>query len=167
MNAISKAIITGLGTGYLPIAPGSWASGAVCVVFFATAFVPEGGFVLTNAVMLVVAAIASGGCLVLGKSAEAEFGRKDPSQCTADEWAGQALSLAFLPIPMRLPSWQGYAVVAAVAFAAFRFFDIVKPPPARRLENLSYGTGILLDDICAGLYANIICQVILRLALFH
>lgn len=128
----------------------------------------QGDAILTNGVMLALVVLASIGCVALGRSTEAEFGRKDPSQCTVDEWAGQALSLAFLPIPLcNLAAWQGYAAVAGVAFFAFRFFDIVKPPPARRLEDLPYGLGVLLDDICAGIYANIVCQLILRLPLFH
>jgi phosphatidylglycerophosphatase A len=50
----------------------------------------------------------------------------------------------------------------AVAFAAFRLFDVTKPPPARQLEKLPGGWGILLDDLAAAVYANILCQIALR-----
>ena len=53
--------------------------------------------------------------------------------------------------------------VAVVAFAAFRFFDILKPPPVRQLEKLPAGWGILADDLGAGVYANIVSQLVLRL----
>ena len=55
------------------------------------------------------------------------------------------------------------ALVAGAAFVAFRLFDIVKPPPAYRLQRLPAGWGILVDDLIAGAYANIVCQLVLRL----
>ena len=54
-------------------------------------------------------------------------------------------------------------IVAAAGFVAFRLFDIIKPPPARRLEKLRGGVGILLDDVVAAVYANVICQLVFRL----
>jgi phosphatidylglycerophosphatase A len=54
------------------------------------------------------------------------------------------------------------AAVLAVQFFLFRLFDVVKPPPARQLERLPAGWGILLDDLAAGIYANIVGQVVFR-----
>ena len=53
-------------------------------------------------------------------------------------------------------------IVAAAGFVAFRVFDIVKLPPARRAEKLPSGVGILVDDLIAAVYANVVCQVIFR-----
>jgi len=53
----------------------------------------------------------------------------------------------------------------AIAFAAFRVFDIIKPPPVRELEKLPAGWGILMDDLAAAVYANLLCQIFLRLAM--
>ena len=59
--------------------------------------------------------------------------------------------------------WPHYGTWAIVAgFAAFRLFDITKPPTARQLEKLPAGWGILADDLAAAVYANLLCQVFLR-----
>lgn len=160
MNRIRKIIVTGFGTGYLPIAPGTWGSAAVCTVFLVAAYASGGSDICVNAVMALVALGASAVCVVLGRFAEGAFGGKDPSRCTIDEYAGQALTFLLLPVGSSSLEWLA---VAAAAFLAFRLFDIVKPPPARRMEKLPLGWGILLDDIIAGIYANVACQLVLRL----
>ena len=155
-----KLIVTGLGSGYLPIAPGTWGSAAVAAIFLLVAWGCGGSWLCVGAAMLAVAAAASVACVVLGRYAEAEFGKKDPRQCTIDEWAGQAVAYLFLPLGEGL---RDYLLVAAAAFVAFRLFDIIKPPPARLAERLGGGAGILIDDLVAGVYANVACQLVLRL----
>ena len=157
-----KLIVTGLGTGYLPIAPGTWGSAVVAGVFVLVALGSGGSWHCVSGTMAVLAVLASIGCVMLGQFAERAFGEKDPSQCTLDEWAGQAIAYILLPLggSMTHLLWS-----AAAGFLAFRAFDIVKPPPARRIQNLPAGWGILLDDLVAGAYANLACQVILRLLL--
>jgi len=156
---LRKAIVTGLGTGYLPVAPGTWGSAAVCGIFLAVSLLGPGGEVGVTGAMLTVALSASAGCVALGRWTEEHFGRKDPTQCTADEWAGQAIALCAMPAGH---SVAGRLIVTAVAFVAFRALDIVKPPPARRLERLPHGWGVLLDDLVAGMYANAAAQIVLR-----
>ncbi|NTV81952.1 MAG: phosphatidylglycerophosphatase A, partial [Candidatus Aminicenantes bacterium] len=82
----------------------------------------------------------------------AEHGRPDPGRIVIDEVVGQLLALAFLP---------GAWVPVAVAFALFRFFDIIKPWPIRRLERLPGGWGIMADDVGAGLAAAVLGRLIL------
>ena len=53
-------------------------------------------------------------------------------------------------------------IVLSVAFTFFRLFDILKPPPVRQLERLPHGWGILMDDLAAGVYANILGQILIR-----
>jgi phosphatidylglycerophosphatase A len=163
MPRIRKLIVTGLGTGYLPVAPGTWGSAAVAGVFVLLARIGagEGG---VWAAMAVIAALASVGCIALGRFAEQAFGRKDPSQCSLDEWAGQALTYLLLPAPA---DWKGLALTAGAGFLAFRLFDIVKPPPAGGIQKLPAGWGILLDDLVAAVYANVACQLLLRLWLLR
>ena len=88
---------------------------------------------------------------------------------SADEVAGQAITLLFLP--WRAPGEPGALAfnltLAALAFLAFRAFDITKPPPARSLERLPGGWGILVDDLIAGAMALVVVQLIARLALPH
>jgi len=159
MNNLRKFIVTGLGTGYLPIAPGTWASGVVCVIFLIIVAVSRGNAAWINGALIVLGVLAGAACVNLGEFASGAFGKKDPHQCTLDEWAGQALTLFMLPLG---GGWRDWLIVAATAFVAFRIFDIFKPPPARALERLPAGWGVLLDDIAAGVYANIAAQLLLR-----
>ena len=77
---------------------------------------------------------------------------KDPGKVVIDEVAGQLIAL--LPVPMVVDSlWLVWLILA---FLLFRFFDIVKPYPARKLESLQGGLGIMADDIVAGVYAALV-----------
>ena len=162
MNSIRKLIVTGGGTGYLPLAPGSWASAAVCLIFIAASFGWANGSIWPAVCMAGLAILASVACVGLGEFTQSTCGERDPHRCTIDEWAGQALTLALLP---PAPSQAEALVAAGVGFGTFRLFDIVKPPPARRLEKLPAGWGILLDDVAAAVYAIAVGNLILRLAL--
>jgi phosphatidylglycerophosphatase A len=73
-----------------------------------------------------------------------------------DEVAGQWITLLFVPV-----TWK----TLAVGFILFRGFDIVKPPPVRQLERLPEGTGIVVDDIGAGIYALAVMQLLLNFGL--
>lgn len=92
----------------------------------------------------------------LGDWSEAYAGKKDPGIFVVDEVIGYLVTVL----------WWGAPSLTAlvVAFFVFRFFDIAKPPPARRLESLGGGDGILLDDVVAGLY-GLALMAILRTTL--
>lgn len=160
MDRIKKIIVTGFGTGYLPVAPGTWASAATAGVFCLLAWSFAGAGLPVNLALGAIVVLATLGCGLLGRWAEKAFGGKDPSQCTLDEWAGQALTYLLLPLGN---GYTGWLTAAGVGFVAFRLFDILKPPPARQLESLPHGWGVVADDLAAGVYANILSQVILRL----
>jgi phosphatidylglycerophosphatase A len=81
-------------------------------------------------------------------------GGKDPQIVVIDEVAGQLLTLAAAPV-----AWK----TLLVGFILFRGFDIVKPPPARNLERLPEGLGIVMDDVAAGIYGFTVMQVLLHL----
>ena len=159
-RTLGRLLVTGLGTGYLPVAPGTWGSAAACGVFLAVAFATSGSQVWVTGAMVAVALIATCGCAMLGRFAEAQFGKKDPGQVTLDEWAGQAVALWLLPLS---GGWRSWLLAAGVAFVAFRLFDILKPPPVYQLQRLPAGWGIVADDLAAGVYANLVAQVVLRL----
>ncbi|MDY7009935.1 MAG: phosphatidylglycerophosphatase A [Planctomycetota bacterium] len=159
MGRIKLLIATGLGTGYLPVAPGTWASAAAAGVFLLVSWGSKANPYCLAGTMAGMVVLASVACVALGGFTEKRFGKKDPSYCTLDEWAGQALAYLFLPLAA---GWQNWLIVAGVGFFAFRIFDILKPPPARRLEKLPLGWGILADDLVAGVYANLLSQVIVR-----
>ncbi len=159
MSKLGKFLTTGLGLGYAPFAPGTFGSaGAVGVYALAVWALPSRYCAL--GVMAIVAAFFSVVCVALGPFTEKAFGKKDPGQCTSDEWAGQAVAMLGLPM-IGAGAW----ITCAVGFAAFRLFDITKPPPVRQLEKLPQGWGVLVDDLAAGVYANIAAQLILRLLL--
>lgn len=86
--------------------------------------------------------------------AEDEMGVHDPKQIVIDEWAGMAITL--IGVPPRLSSF-------IAAFVLFRIFDVIKPPPARQLEKLPGGYGIVMDDVFAGFYALLVYHVLHRL----
>ena len=82
-------------------------------------------------------------------------GKKDPQFVVIDETVGQLIALIGAPV-----AWKSLLA----GFILFRAFDITKPPPIRRLERLPEGTGIVVDDIGAGLYALVVMQLLLH---FH
>jgi len=160
MSSLRKILVTGLGTGYLPVAPGTWGSAAVCGIFLLICLGADGRALCVGGTLAVLMLLSAVACVALGRFAERAFGHKDARQCTADEWAGQAAALFGLPLGGGGRDWL---ITAAAAFVAFRLFDIVKPPPVRRLERLPAGWGVLADDLMAGAYANLACQLLLRL----
>lgn len=150
-----KVLVSAGGLGYLPIAPGSWGSLAGVGIFLLAGL---------TAWPLVTALICLAGVLVfsvlnvaLGPWACSHYAAKDPSPVVIDEVAGYLLAVLFLPI-----DGVNLYYSAACAFIVFRIFDIIKPPPARRLERLPGGWGILADDLMSGLYANLLCQCLMR-----
>jgi phosphatidylglycerophosphatase A len=88
---------------------------------------------------------------------------KDPGKVVIDEVAGQLIAL--LPIPGRVWRLADFTTVIA-AFILFRFFDIVKPYPARKMESLHGGLGIMADDLIAGVYAAIIVALLVVIRSF-
>ena len=92
--------------------------------------------------------------------AERITGKKDPGKVVVDEVAGQLISL--LPVSL-LPSWSSWKLWVIVSFVLFRVFDIVKPYPARRMEGLHGGLGIMADDLVAGAYGALAILVVVVL----
>ena len=148
-------LVTLGGAGLLKPAPGTW--GSLAATLFLCGVYDISGQTAWP-IELVVGILLLGTInVLLGKWIADYFGREDPGPCVIDEGAGICLTL--LGLPMVHP-W----ITFAAAFAAFRLFDVLKPPPARQLEHLPLGWGILTDDLAAAVYANLLCQIILRLA---
>ena len=143
---------TFFGVGHLRPGPGTWASAVTTLLWYLGArhLPPQ----LLIPVALGVAAAVTAVGIPAASVVERESGRHDPSFVVIDEVAGQMLALVAAPL-----RWK--SLIAG--FILFRVFDIVKPPPVRRLEELPAGAGIMLDDVGAGLYALIVVQVLLRL----
>ena len=121
-------------TGYLPIAPGTWASILGCILLY---LLPG---ILNHPAVVALLAIAAIICLN-----RMELPEKDPSYIVVDELAGMCVTMV----------GQGLDITNLLkGFLLFRLFDILKPFPIRRLEGLPKGYGIVADDILAGIYAN-------------
>lgn len=89
-----------------------------------------------------------------GTTAERSFGGIDPGPVVIDEVVGMLITLAFIPV-----GWSG----ALAGFFLFRVFDVFKPYPAGRFEQLHGGLGVMADDAMAGVYANISLRVVMWL----
>lgn len=113
-------------------------------------FLVKDNMALYGGVLIVLFAL---GMLFAGE-AERICGKKDASIIVIDEVCGMLLSLFFVP-------FSAYVVV--LGFFIFRLFDIVKPFPAKRMERMRGSAGIMLDDVVAGLYTNLLLQVVFRL----
>jgi phosphatidylglycerophosphatase A len=169
------ALLTVGGLGFLRPAPGSWGSLPPAALAFLLLILGVGQTGLTIA-MAVLALAASVVCIYWGRYSVKRFGRKDAAEVVADETAGCALVFMFWPAAALRDAnvanaAGGDAAVGAfftalgfavLGFGAFRAFDIAKPPPARRLEALPYGWGVLFDDLAAGAFALAAVQVVLR-----
>ena len=152
-----KVLVSAGGLGYLPVAPGTWGSLAGLAIFLLAGL--SDSLLVTSIVVLASSILFAVLNVVLGPLACSYYGCKDPPQVVIDEVAGYLLAVLLLPI-----DGVNLYYSAACAFIVFRIFDIVKPPPARRFERFRAGWGILADDLMAGVYANLLCQCLMRTA---
>ena len=147
-HRISIAIASMLHLGFIPGAPGTYASIVTTLLFLLCYLVSH---------RIVPSPHLSAVCLIsligvyTASYASRSTGNEDPSFVVIDEVAGQLLSFLFLPVnPLNL----------ILGTVAFRLFDIWKPFPIRKLEPLGRGVGIMADDLLAGVYANLALQLV-------
>src|SRR5437867_975292 len=150
-----KWLVTFGGAGLLPGAPGTAGSLAAALLIYLATLATRDAMSL-NLILLCGMLVASFSCVALGRFATEQFGEKDPGPMVLDEVAGVCLTMLFQPIA---PGARIFWTIGA-AFVMFRIFDVTKPPPCRSLEQLPLGWGILMDDLMAGVYANVACQVL-------
>ncbi len=142
---------TFFGAGRLHPGPGSWGSAATVLLWWLLTRWLEPNL-QTAAAIALASFVTLIGIPASTKVARAS-GLKDPQFVVIDEVVGQLITLVAVPV-----SWKSLLA----GFILFRGFDIVKPPPVRQLEQLPEGTGIVLDDVGAGLYAFAIMHVLLH-----
>jgi phosphatidylglycerophosphatase A len=146
MTFLALVFASAFGAGFAPFAPGTVGSAVGLLLWM---LLPQ---TMAVQAIAVVALFAIGSWS--GTVAERHFGRTDPGQVVLDEVMGMLATLFMNPV-----GWRG----ALVAFLLFRVADVLKPFPARRLERLPGGVGIMADDLMAGVYANLALRVILRI----
>ncbi|AKD56828.1 phosphatidylglycerophosphatase A family protein [Spirosoma radiotolerans] len=145
-----KLIATGLGIGYIRKGGGTVASVVCCAVWYMTQLhaTHPGGFTFFFPVLITVVLTVVG--IWSATVVEQQWG-KDNYRVVIDEIAGMCISLLFVPITLKS---------LLTGLFLFRLFDIAKPLGIRKLEQLKGGWGVMLDDVLAGLYANVLLQVV-------
>lgn len=142
---------TFFGVGTLHPGPGTWGSLTTVLLWAGFARYLSPGLRLPAIIVLAALAIAVG--IPAATRVARASGRKDPQHVVIDEVAGQLITLVGAPL-----HWK--AMLAGLIL--FRVFDMWKPVPIRNLEKLPEGTGIVMDDVAAGVYGLIIMQLLLR-----
>lgn len=144
INFFEKLIGSGFYTGYIPYASGTFGSLAALLIYLIPGF--EDPFILIPSII-----IFTFYGIYIGSKFEMVYG-VDPAECTVDEVVGMWISLLFVPKEI------GYLLAA---FLIWRILDILKPFPARQMEKLHGGLGIMMDDVIAGIYALILIHLII------
>lgn len=141
MNRLALFVATGGYVGYVPIAPGTFGSALGLGLLWGMRTVGDGRL----EVLVIVLVLALG--VWSGTVAERHAGRTDPGIVVIDEVAGMLMTMMLIPLT---------AISALAGFLVFRALDILKPWPARRLEGLPGGFGIMADDAMAAVYGNLV-----------
>jgi phosphatidylglycerophosphatase A len=155
-SQVATLVATFLGIGRLRPGPGTWASATTTLLWAAFAYCLSLAMRTPVAVALALILILIG--IPSATRVARASGIKDPQFVVIDEVAGQLVALIAVPL-----AWKSFLA----GFILFRAFDIVKPPPVRQLEALPEGTGIVLDDIAAGLYALLVMHLLMRFGLLR
>ncbi|HEY4196049.1 MAG TPA: phosphatidylglycerophosphatase A [Mucilaginibacter sp.] len=146
-----KLTSTSLGIGYIGKGAGTVAAVACSVCWYLAyrnGYQPIPSLIITILITLLG---------IWSSNVVSNIWGKDPARVVIDEVAGMCISLLFVPVTIK------YVIAALILF---RFFDIAKPLFIRKLEKLPGGWGIMLDDVLAGIYANILLQIVLWFKLF-
>lgn len=145
MTNIVKFVATGCYSGLLKPFPGTWGTIPAWLIAF---YLIRGDLTL----MIIASLVATALSVWSAGEAEKFFGH-DARKIVMDEWAGMFITLLFVPFSL---------VNYAVGFFLFRALDVVKIPPARQLEKLPGGWGVTMDDVVAGIQANIVLQLLIH-----
>ncbi len=149
-NLLVKVIGSFFFIGYLPGIPGTFGSLAgVGLFYLLKTGNPPGYFLFTFCLIAL-------GLFISGRM-ERLLGKKDPGCIVIDEVAGMLVGLSFMPLDLK---------IVFLGFLIFRILDTLKPYPAGRLQHLRGSLGVMADDLIAGIYTNIVLQVIVKLASF-
>ena len=147
---------TFFGIGHMRPGPGTWASAATMLLWAALAHAlplpARAPTVVALAIVITLIGIPAATGVARASA------RKDPNFVVIDEVAGQLVALIAVPL-----TWKTFLA----GFILFRVFDILKPSPVRQLERLPEGTGIVLDDVAAGIYALAVMHVLLHWGLLR
>lgn len=143
-------LLTFFFVGKIPFAPGTFASlFSIPLIWFAREFAPWGKIYVVDLFMLSVLFVLS---IYLSSKVRKFWSERDPSQVVLDEVLGMTVALFLLPhSPLSYIS----------AFLLFRLFDVVKIPPSNFFDKMENPIGIMLDDVIAGIYSNLLTRLLI------
>ena len=145
MNRFFLILATGFGVGYSPVAPGTLGTLVAIPIYY---FLSENPSPLYEITLIGFFFLS----VWISENAEVFFRKKDDSRIVIDEMMGFLITMLWVPKT---------TLFIILGFILFRFFDILKPFPIRHLEKrLKGGFGVVLDDVMAGVYANVMLQII-------
>lgn len=144
MNTIIKIFASGFGSGYFPIASGTWGSLFAALIYWYL-------FPHNNYFSLLIVVFSTIISVPISTMAEKLYQKKDDSHIVIDEFIGMWISLLFLPHTL---------FVYFTAFILFRIFDVIKPFFIRKVQSWNGGLGIVADDFFAGIFVNLIMQIL-------
>ena len=143
MNKVAEIISTVFYLGRIPLAPGTICSFLAFLSWYYLRFYIEGVFILYGSLILFFIGVAVS--TIYSESIKKE----DPSEVVIDEWVGQWIALWLIPHSF---------VWGFLSFTIFRIFDILKLGPVKGMDDIKSGTGIMMDDVVAGIFALLITQ---------
>ena len=143
MIKISEILCTVFYIGRLPLAPGTWCSFIAFLSWYFIRSYIEGVFILYASLVLFFVGVA------VATIHSESIGEEDPPEIVIDEWVGQWIALWLIPHTFL---W-GFT-----SFILFRMFDIFKPGPVGRMDDIKSGAGIMMDDVIAGILALLVTQ---------
>ena len=143
MNKVAEIISTVFYVGRIPLAPGTICSFLAFLSWYYLRFYIEGVFILYGSLILFFIGVAVS--TIYSESIKKE----DPPEVVIDEWVGQWIALWLIPHSL---AW-GF-----LSFIIFRIFDILKLGPVKGMDDIKSGTGIMMDDVVAGIFALLITQ---------
>jgi len=152
VNALVKLLATALGAGYSPVAPGTCGTAVAVPLVWALS-----SLAMWQWVLVAVAITALG--IAVAHRADRAWGTHDSQRIVIDEVAGYCITM--------IPVDRGHWAPLACGFVVFRFFDIVKPPPVRWLDqHLPGGWGVVLDDAAAGVMGAVVMLLLAHFGVF-
>ncbi len=154
VDGLALFIATGCGAGFIPVGPGTFGSIVGLLIAYGLISVFNADVVLLQNALIVASLILAAIGIWSGTRAERIFDQKDAGQIVIDEVCGQVISFVFIASYLSHlgPQWRWWTIAG---FVLFRAFDIFKPYPLNRLQDLPGGLGVMMDDIIAGIYAAV------------
>jgi len=149
MNTLAKLIATGLGSGYMPVAPGTAGAALATIITYFIAI--SSSWSNLNIILIVLSIVFTILGIWSANVLQEEWGH-DPGRIVVDEMVGIWISMLFIPFSL---------LNLLLAFGLFRLYDIWKPWIVKKAEDLDGGLGVMADDIVAGVFANITLQFVI------